>query len=252
MTPRRLGRPLIRLETVDSTNRAAAELAGQGAAEGTVVVAEVQTGGRGRLGRSWSSPRGGLWLTTILRPPATAGETVATLALVGGVAVAEAVGRLTSWLDQPPEVRVKWPNDVHLNGRKLAGILGQVCPPDAVLLGIGLNLNVSPEELPFDVRSLATSLGREAGRFMDPSASLEVLFAELSHWYGRWLDEGFAPIRRRCLDLSATIGRPVRVSGPDLELEGEAVDIMDDGALLVRTGGRDTVVRSGDVSVRTQ
>ena len=215
------------------------------------MVAEVQTGGRGRLGRSWSSPRGGLWLTVILRPPRMAAD-MATLALVGGVAVAEAAGRLTAWLDRPPEVRVKWPNDVHLNGRKLAGVLGQGCPPDAILLGIGLNLNVSPEDLPSDVRSLATSLGWEAGRFMDPSASLEVLFAELSHWYGRWLGEGFAPIRQRCLDLSATVGCPVRVSGPDLEFEGEAVDIMDDGALLVRTAGRDVVVRSGDVSVRTK
>lgn len=247
-----LGRPLVRFEAVDSTNRVAAELATQGAAEGTTVVAGTQTGGRGRLGRSWSSPQGGLWLTTILRPPVAVAANVATLALVGGVAVAETALRLTAGLDRPPEVRVKWPNDVHVNGRKLAGVLGQVCPPNAVLLGIGLNLNVSPDDWPPDVRALATSLGHEAGRFTDPEASLEILFAELTHWYGRWLGEGFAPIRRRCLDLSATIGRPVRVSGPDLDFEGEALDIMDDGALLVRSGGRDVFVRSGDVSIRTQ
>lgn len=251
-TPVGLERPLVRLEEVDSTNRVAAELAAQGAPEGTTVVAEAQTGGLGRLGRAWSSPRGGLWLTTLLRPPAAVAESVATLALVGGVAVAETARRLIAGPGPTPEVRVKWPNDVHLNGRKVAGVLGQVHPPGVVLLGVGLNLNVFPDDLPAEVRPLATSLAQEAGRSFDPEGALGTLLDELSAWYGRWLAEGFAPVRRRCLELTATVGRTVWVSGPGLDFTGEALDIMDDGALLVRSGGRDVVIRAGDVSVRAR
>jgi len=249
MTARILGNPLFRLATVDSTNRVAAELATQGVPEGTTVVATTQTGGRGRSDRAWASPPGGLWLTTLLRP-AVVVSPVSTLSLMAGVAVAEMVRRLAG--GRAPEVAIKWPNDVLANRRKLAGILGQIHSSGAILLGIGVNLNVSPDDLPPEVRPLATSLARETGLSFDETAALETLLDELSAWYEGWLGEGFAPARRRCLELTATVGKSVRVTGPGLDLQGEALDILADGALLVRAGGRDVVVRAGDIFVRAQ
>ncbi len=270
----RLGHPLIHLSEVDSTNHVAARMADEGAPEGTTVIADRQTSGRGRLDRSWSSPTGGLWLTTILRPPPARSGDAAEIGLVAGVAVAEAVAGLLRGQAKgvgsaragasgdpvgdraggPGRVGLKWPNDVLLDHGKLAGILGQVHGTGAVLCGIGLNLNVRPEDLPPDVARRSASLARAVGHDVDPTTALAALNERLSYWYDRWLAGGFAAVRNRCLELSVTVGHRVSVSR---EADGGgswvglALDILGDGALLVATeDGREVVVRAADVSIR--
>lgn len=252
----------MRLAEADSTNQVAAELADQGAPEGSTVLAEVQTAGSGRLGRRWASPRGGLWLTVILRPPAERLDAWPTLTMVGGVAVAETVadllaGEVGEGLEGSLDVRIKWPNDVLLNRRKVAGLLGQARlggpgVEPAVLLGVGLNLNVDRASLPPEIRDTATSLSAATGHRFDADAALESLTERLDRWYGTWLREGFGPARGRCLALSATVGRSVQAIGPKTAITGEALDILGDGALLIRSAdGRETTVRAADVSLRS-
>src|SRR5580698_2014483 len=156
--PGRVGWRIHYFHEVASTQRVAAEMAEEGAAQGTVVVAELQTAGRGRMGRSWHSPAGvNLYLTIILRPSMPLAE-VPRLSLVAGVAAAEALEEVA-----PGIVALKWPNDVWLNGRKAGGIIAEAVTDraqhlDAVLIGIGLNLNLAKDDVPAELRERAISV----------------------------------------------------------------------------------------------
>jgi BirA family biotin operon repressor/biotin-[acetyl-CoA-carboxylase] ligase len=240
-----LGQTLHCSEELPSTNDRARELADAGAAHGEVVVAECQTAGRGRRGRAWASPAGrNLYLSVILRPslpPQRAPE----LTLVASVAACDACRKAGV------EVGIKWPNDLLVGGRKVAGILTELsAEPDLVhwvVLGIGVNLNSGSGDFPAELRGLATSLSIERGQPVPRALFGAALLSELEQWLDRHAAEGFGPIREAWRERSVTLGREVRVEADGGEIAGVAEDIDESGALLVR--GRSGLVRvvSGDV-----
>lgn len=248
LTTAELGRALRVHGEVDSTNEEAHRLADAGAEHGTAVLAEAQSKGRGRRGRSWVTPPGkAVALSLILRPelpPARAPE----IPLLAAVAVCEIVHELGA-----PAAAIKWPNDIECRGRKLAGLLSELRTQGErvthVVLGIGLNVNLEADDLPDELRPLATSLRIERGG--EPVArSLVVarLLARLEWWLSLHEAEGFAPVHARFRELSSTLGRRVRAELPGGQVQGEAIDLAEDGALLVRTdeGAVERVI-AGDV-----
>ncbi|QSQ25615.1 biotin--[acetyl-CoA-carboxylase] ligase [Pyxidicoccus parkwayensis] len=246
LTTHDLGRTVHHHDSVGSTNELAFRLAQDGAEHGEVVVAEQQTAGKGRRGRAWVSPPGlNLYFSAILRPelpPQRAPE----LTLVAAVALAET---LREW---KTEAAIKWPNDVHLDGRKVAGILTELsAEPERVhfvIVGIGINLNSRAEHFPEELRETATSLFLASGQRVPRARFAAALWGRMEEWLDRYLDEGFDPVRARWKALSSTLGQDVLVRTDRQELRGRAEDIDPSGALLVRTeGGSLERVLAGDV-----
>ena len=245
----RIGNSFHLFHEVDSTNEEAASLAVRGAPEGTVVIADAQRRGRGRLGRRWASPGGvGIYLSVILRPPMPPHGAPA-LTLLGAVAVVEAIERMTGL-----EVGVKWPNDLIVRGRKVGGILGEVDAETSrlhhVILGIGINLNQDEADFEAKLRRTATSLRIESGHLVDRTAMIRSVCESLDTWYDRFLSSGVASIlegvRRRCL----TLGREVVARSGDQELRGLAVEVDDAGALVIRDkAGQLQRLFAGDVTL---
>ncbi|MGQ9532743.1 MAG: biotin--[acetyl-CoA-carboxylase] ligase [Desulfotomaculales bacterium] len=243
-----LGRRIFYYHSLPSTNDRAKELARDNAPEGTVVVAEVQTRGRGRLGRQWFSPEGGgLWFSVILRPTLAPSD-LPQITLLAAVAGARAVHRVTGLVPG-----IKWPNDLLLAGRKFAGILTELHAEadrvDHLVLGLGLNANIAPAAFPEELRAAATSLQAELGRPVDRVELFRALLQELEIWYRRWARTGFAPVRSEWYRWNVTLGRPVAVRTAGVEMVGWAEDLDEEGALLVRltTGTRRRVV-AGEVT----
>ena len=235
-------------ENIDSTNEKAYELAELGAPEGTLVVAEKQTKGKGRAGRRWVSPSGcGIYLSIILRPEMEMSG-IQAITLITALAVIKAVKAACGL-----EAEMKWPNDVFAGNRKLCGILTEIrAQPDSVdfiVLGIGVNVNTPAAKLPPE----GTSLKIECGRAVDRSGLLKRLLRELEKEYLRYKEEGFAPFRQECRDISSVLGRQVKISEHHRSVEGTAVDIDEKGALLVRDdSGLIQRVFSGDVIIKDQ
>jgi BirA family transcriptional regulator, biotin operon repressor / biotin---[acetyl-CoA-carboxylase] ligase len=224
------------LPQTPSTNAVCADRAREGAAEGLVVTTEHQYAGRGRLDRTWEMPpRAAIAVSVLLRPPFGVARWP-WLPLMTGVAVAEAVGG-----------RVKWPNDVLLDDRKLCGILVEVVDtPDgpAAVVGIGLNVSLTAEELPVET---ATSLELARGAAVDRTEVLVELLGRLRTAYGLLRDDP-AALAERYVALSATLGRAVRVELPaGGTLEGVATGIEPDGRLVVETATERHAVAAGDV-----
>ena len=239
---------IVHRSTIDSTNRLAAELARGGAAEGTTVVAEQQTAGRGRLGRTWVSPASvNLYASMVLKPRIPPLE-VPRLTLVAGLAVAEAIRDSGAF-----EPRIKWPNDVLLDGRKVAGILTELeAEADRVrfvIVGIGVNLNATKSDFPPDLRTKATSLALASGAPVDRAAFTGRLLTRLDAAYGAFLDGGFAALRHRYEELHGLVGLAVTIDGTP-PLAGTVRGVDDGGALLVETGGGIERVVSGEVTLR--
>jgi BirA family biotin operon repressor/biotin-[acetyl-CoA-carboxylase] ligase len=247
-----LGREIHYRETTDSTNRDAFELARKGAPHGAVVIAESQTAGRGRLGRSFYSPAFlNLYASFILRPTLNTAE-APTLIPCAAVAVAEAVA---ACVPSAGPVQIKWPNDVQLGGLKTSGILmemsAEATQVDFAIMGIGVNLNVERESFPDDFRPFATSLRSAAGHEVDRGAFTRGLFEVLEEVLDRHAAEGFAGLRERYEARFALTGKPVRVLEIDGgETTGVARGISADGALeLERPDGRVVRVIAGDVTL---
>ncbi len=183
-------REIFVYDTLDSTNTRAMLLASQGEPEGTVVVADSQTGGKGRFGRSWISPPGvNLYMSVILRPPVPAGKAW-VLTFLGALAVIGAIERLTGL-----RARGKWPNDVFLKGKKTAGVLAETSSGSGgiinyLVLGIGVNLNLEVQELPEDLRSIATSVTAHYGRTINRSLFAAELINRLDDMYADFLLKG--------------------------------------------------------------
>ena len=246
--PARLAPEIVHRDVVDSTNRLAAELARKGAAEGTAVVAEQQSAGRGRLGRSWVSPAGvNLYLSVVLRPVLPPTE-VPRLTLVAAVALAEAVG---DTVDLPPEI--KWPNDLLIGGRKVAGILTELeAEADRVrfvVLGIGVNLNARAADFPPELRRKASSLLLASGRRVDRAAFAGRLLTRLDRAYDRLMTRGFAALRPDYERFHVLPGRRVVVEG-NPRVEGVVLGIDDDGALRIETAEGVVRVVAGEVTLR--
>jgi len=247
-----LGAEIHHLEETDSTNRVAMELARAGAAHGTAVIAEAQTAGRGRLGRSFfSPPHRNLYVSLVLRPQLDAADAPA-LVLAAAVAVAECAARL---LDSPQAVEIKWPNDVLVRGRKTSGILMELGQEPGALpfliLGIGVNLNVDREEFPDEFQERATSLSAERGERVDRVAFTRDLFGTLEDVLDAHADKGLPGFRDRFEAYFRMRGRHIRIA--DLsgnETAGRALGIDADGALRVeRDDGRQERVLAGDVTL---
>jgi BirA family biotin operon repressor/biotin-[acetyl-CoA-carboxylase] ligase len=238
-----------RVETVaetGSTNADVAERFRSGEEPGLVLVAEHQTAGRGRLGRSWESPPGASLVLSVLLTPDAAPERWPWLPLLTGMAVARAVGRVNG---TPTEL--KWPNDVLVDGQKLAGILvervealtgsteGRLA---AAVVGIGINVSQTREELPVPE---ATSLALTSGSQVDRDELLRVLLLELQQELEAW--ESGGEVRRRYLSQCVTVGQQVRVAVPGGEVTGEAVDVDEGGRLVVHTADGEERLGAGDV-----
>jgi BirA family transcriptional regulator, biotin operon repressor / biotin---[acetyl-CoA-carboxylase] ligase len=234
---------------VDSTQRVARDLARQGAPEGTVVIAERQTAGRGRLGRTWHSPPGlNLYCSVLLRPPLPPAA-VPQIALVTGAAVAAAV------LDETGvRPALKWPNDVQLAGRKIAGILTEMESEmervHHVIVGIGVNLNAPPGSFPRELRDKASSVLAITGRRVERAAFVGRLLAALEARYGRFLSSGFSTVRAEWESFSCLTGVEVRIADPAGELAGRVLGLDDDGALRLATAGGEVRIVAGEVTVR--
>lgn len=239
---------LVALDSVGSTNDEARRLAAEGAEDGTLVWAREQSGGRGRRGRGWASPRGNLYLSLVLRPQCSLAE-AAQLGFVAALGVGDAIGSVA-----PPliEVTYKWPNDVLVNGRKAAGILlesqgtaGADC--DWLVLGLGVNVASYPE----DAELPATSLRFEGCPAEVTEAALLGAFGKhFLTWVNRWLEEGFAPIRRGWLNHAQGLGEEIRVRLAREELSGTFKDLDESGALVLgRDGGGERRVTAGEVYI---
>jgi BirA family biotin operon repressor/biotin-[acetyl-CoA-carboxylase] ligase len=222
-----LGHPRVHLRRTGSTNERARELAAAGAPHGALVTAAEQTAGRGRQGRAWTAPPGrALLLSLVLRVPDPA-----LVPLAAGVAVAEAVGG---------DARIKWPNDVLMDGRKVAGILVEGRPQEGwAVLGIGLNVAVRLEDFPRELRETAGTLGREPA---DLEPTLTVLLRTLELWLDASQDEVIAAWRER----DALEGRRVEWA----DGAGKAVGIDDGGRLLVGTSAGTVALDAGEVHLR--
>jgi BirA family biotin operon repressor/biotin-[acetyl-CoA-carboxylase] ligase len=233
---------LLWYPTVSSTNDVAGVLAERGAPEGSVVVANAQSAGRGRLGRSWVSPPGaGLYVSAILRPkPDTPLLTIAT-----GVAVAEGIQAATGLV-----VDLKWPNDVFVRGRKLAGILAEAnSSASGAYVVVGFGINIMPAAYPPDVAVRATSIEGELGRAVDRGLLLSECLASLASRYvdlqcGR---AGSVAAAWR-VRAASTFGRRVRGDVGGVVLDGIAENLDDTGALVVRTAGGIARVTAGEVT----
>ena len=231
----RFGEPRHHLEVVESTNDRARELIDAGAPSGTVVTAVEQSAGRGRQGRSWSAPAGkALLFSAILRPLSLRDRLLPLAVPLAVCAAAEALGA--------GECRVKWPNDVWLEGRKLAGVLIEARPPDWAVIGVGLNVAIEADEFPEELRDTAASIGGEA----DVEDAFEALCAALDRWVGAAEEEVLAEFRRR----DALRGREVRWTGAG-EGTGLVKGVDPDGNLLVELdSGELTALGSGEVHLK--
>jgi BirA family transcriptional regulator, biotin operon repressor / biotin---[acetyl-CoA-carboxylase] ligase len=227
-------------EEVGSTQQRARELARAGAPHGTLVVSEVQTGGRGRLGRRWGSPEGGLWMSLVLRPGIST-------RLAARVTQTAAVGVAKALREMGAEAEIKWPNDLLVDGRKICGILAESSAEsvpvaakkvgagrhvDFVVLGVGLNANLDPKDLGVPENEVAT-LRSELGRDVDLLVVLDSLLSHLDFELARI--EDFGAVLDDWRTLNCTLGERVRVRRFGEVLEGEALDLGPEGALLLET-----------------
>ncbi len=237
--------------SVDSTNRVAKALAYHGAKDGTIVVAEEQTGGKGRRERNFYSPRGkGIWFSVILRPKILPKD-APQLTLMTAVAVAEAMNRFKL----KPEI--KWPNDLLFDGRKIVGILtemtGEIGRITYVVVGVGINVNFRREDFPEEIRPVAASLSEMSGEELSRVQILRAVLEEFDKLYREVNANGFDEILKRWRKYNVTLGKNIRVVSAieDGEnFEGKAVDIDKDGALIVETPEGLRTVYAGDVSIR--
>ncbi|RKD72828.1 BirA family biotin operon repressor/biotin-[acetyl-CoA-carboxylase] ligase [Sinobaca qinghaiensis] len=241
------GRVVHSFDQVNSTQIPAHEAAREDAPEGTIVVAEEQLKGKGRMGRPFHSPKGtGLWCSLILRPSFPP-QQAPQLTLLTAVAIAEGVRKVT---DLP--VDIKWPNDLLIADKKIAGILIEMqSDPDeihAVIVGFGLNINQKQEDFPEDIQSRATSLAiAGAGQYNRAQLLAEIL-KQYEYWYFRMLEEGFGPVREKWEALAVTIGKYITAVTTRKTLCGLARGITKDGVLLLETeDGKIEYIYSADI-----
>jgi BirA family transcriptional regulator, biotin operon repressor / biotin---[acetyl-CoA-carboxylase] ligase len=244
-----IGRDIRVFEQTTSTNDVIEKLARDGVKEGAVVFAESQTKGRGRLGRKWISPeRKGLWFSVLLRPDLRPQETT-QVTVASATALRRAIQSATGL---HPEI--KWPNDIVIGGKKVAGILTELnAELDRVrhiILGIGVNVNLGAGEFPPELRRLATSLKIESGRAISRAELATAILRELDSDYARICGGGFAEVADEWQAHCKTIGRQVTIQIGERRIRGRAESLDDDGALLLRTDhGRLERITGGDVTL---
>jgi BirA family transcriptional regulator, biotin operon repressor / biotin---[acetyl-CoA-carboxylase] ligase len=245
-----MGRKVHYFNSVDSTNSTAYQLALDGAKEGETVIGEFQEKGRGRLGRQWVSPPFlNLYLSVVLRPKIPPHQ-ASLITFMAAVAVAETIERHSGLTPS-----IKWPNDLLLRGKKVAGLLNEIHSETDrihfVILGMGVNLNMDAKEFPKEIRTQATSVKAEQGRPVSRKAFAALLLEELERWYDIFLKEGGAPVLKAWRDRAQIQGKEVRVTSFDEVQVGRAVDVDSDGALILETrGGERKRIVAGDVEYK--
>lgn len=243
-----IGKELQLLQQTGSTNTLAMELASHGAREGTVIVAETQNAGKGRLGRTWVSPKGNLYFSVILRPNIPL-QKAPLLTLLAAVSIASVLKKACGI-----PAGIKWPNDILVQGKKISGILLEMSADQDgvrhVVLGIGINVNMDRASLPPQIRDSVTTLAEEKERKQDRTLLLRTIFEQLNRSYAAFL-HGPESILEEWRELNVTIGKNVAVRSMEELIEGEAVDIDQEGRLLIRMAdGMVRSIASGDVSLR--
>jgi len=238
---------IVSYRTLGSTNDVAKQLADSGAPEGTLIVAEEQTKGRGRLGRSWHSPpKCGLYFTLILRPPIPPAKAPA-LSICAALAVIDSLRELFGI-----QVFTKWPNDVLINRKKVCGILTELVTRgngvDSVIVGVGMNVNNKREDFPKDLRKTATSLAIELGEEVSRLEVLKRFLLEFERDYLLFSNSGLAPFRNHYRECSAVLGRSVKIRCGDKLLSGIAEDIDEEGSLILKKGRRRLFLPGGEIT----
>ena len=235
---------ITHLTSIDSTNQEAMRQAKQGMASGCVWIADQQTAGRGRLGRTWHTMPQSLAMSIMLRPPCPA-ERMPQLSLLTAVALHEA---LTHYSD---EVRIKWPNDVWIQGKKVSGILTEMCTQgrqvDAIILGIGVNIAAPESGWPEDIAQQVTDIQSHYPYTVSRVQLAQRILQSLDTWYACFLEQGFAPIRQAWWHAHIASGQYVRAASAQGYIEGIAQALDDDGALLVYADGITHRISSGEV-----
>ncbi len=235
-------RAVVCYESVDSTNSAASLLARAGAVEGTVVLAAEQTAGRGRKGREWYSGGDGSLVFSLVLRPSRSGETLTSLLALCALRVLDGIR---------PGAKMKWPNDIWIDGRKVAGILAESAG-EAVVLGMGMNVNDEAGSFPGRLEGTAVSLRMTTGRTFDRGRLLASILGEFSRAYPGWRRKGFAPLREEMQERMLWIGMPVAVETDGDAVSGVMAGVTADGFLRLETEEGEKVFAAGDVSLRKE
>ncbi|MFD3446084.1 biotin--[acetyl-CoA-carboxylase] ligase [Microbacteriaceae bacterium 4G12] len=244
-----IGRNIHFEETVDSTQKIAARFVYEGAKEGTVIVAEEQTAGRGRLSRTWYSPKGtGIWMSIILRPEIPI-QQAPQLTLLTAVSVAQAIEKCTGL-----SVGIKWPNDILIGGKKAVGILTELQAEtdkiNAVIIGIGINVNQQKEHFAPDIQNIATSLAMETGHPLNRAELMQVIFYQLEKLYKEYLANGFSVIKLLWESHAISIGKEITARTITNTLTGIAKGITEDGVLMLEDkAGIIHYIHSADIEI---
>jgi BirA family biotin operon repressor/biotin-[acetyl-CoA-carboxylase] ligase len=243
----RFGRTLHLYDQIESTNTTALALAEQGEPEGTVILADSQTQGRGRMGRRWISPPDvNLYLSIILRPDGDP-QPVGLWSLAAAVAVARTIEQTTTL-----PARLKWPNDILVRNKKVSGLLLESAIQNGrlkhLVLGIGLNVNLDCRLLPESLRASVSSLREERGREVDRIELLQRLLEQLENQYRSFRTEPPQKVLEAYTALSETLGQTVTVQAPDREWTGTVMGLTPEGALILRKNNQaEVTLRSEDV-----
>jgi len=239
-----IGKKILFFEEVDSTNNKAKQIALE-ENEGTVVISEVQTSGRGRRGREWYSPKGGIYVSFILKPNVSP-EKASQLTLVSSLALVETLNAMDNNLN----AKIKWPNDVLVSRKKISGILTELSSDmekiNYIVVGVGINLNTEREILPENGTSLKIEMKEEVSIKLFLKSFLE----HYDSIYQEYLNGDIDQIIERWKNNSDTLGKKVKIIGINETYEGMAKDIDENGALILKTKEREIKVYSGDVSLR--
>lgn len=243
-----LGKPLIFMQEVDSTNAEIKRLAQKGYTQGTTVVAESQNSGKGRLGRMWSSPPGtGLWFSFLLHPQIPPHQ-IANITLTAGLSVCKAIQNFTG-----VNALIKWPNDIIIGNKKLCGILTEMSAEayriEYAVVGIGINVNTS--EFPEEIRHKATSLFIETEKQIDRAKLFKNILLEVEKYVDEYLNNSQFDIIDEYKKLCVTLGREVTVTRGKHILNGKAVSVSNEGELIIKKeNGEEIYINSGEVTVQ--
>jgi BirA family biotin operon repressor/biotin-[acetyl-CoA-carboxylase] ligase len=244
-----LGRNIHFEETVTSTQKIAHKLAYDGVPEGTLLVAEEQTSGRGRLNRAWHSPKyTGVWMSLILRPnlpPAKAPQ----LTLLTAVAITQAIEEVTGL-----RADIKWPNDILINKKKTVGILTEMQAEadkiNSIIIGMGINVNQEQENFPKELYSIATSLAIELGKPINRAELIQMILYKFETLYLRYLEHGFYPVKLLWESYAVSIGKRIIARTITGRLEGIAKGITEDGVLMLEDdNGHISYIHSADIEI---
>ncbi|ASB88733.1 bifunctional biotin--[acetyl-CoA-carboxylase] synthetase/biotin operon repressor [Bacillus sonorensis] len=244
----KMGQTIHFQDVVASTQKIAHELANNGAPEGTIVVADKQTEGRGRMSRAWHSPEGtGIWMSLILRPEIPVQKTP-QLTLLAAVAIVQAIEEQTGIVAE-----IKWPNDILINGKKAVGILTELQAEadqvHSVIVGTGINVNQHADDFPGELQETATSLRIESGEKIDRAALIQTILLTFEKRYSDYLTHGFKPIKLLWESYAITLHRQLTARTLSGTFHGKALGIDDEGVLLLETSDGIKKIYSADIEI---